>query len=1019
LSGASTYFVRVVAYNVLGYGDFKATEPASIIPVLSRPSVVNDVLVESVLGDSSSLEVSWSAPDTSGGESISHYLIEWDTVDTFDSQCGDVPEVQRLTMVSTIAGSVSGDIALTIDIGSEIVRTACFNYGASAATIESAINDALSLATSEVSVGKCGASEVNYDFGATYDITWLLDGNVAEFGIASDAPCSGFTVSSGTASASVLTVVDGYGSVGECNIEHMSPLGSTTHNSGPVTISDLTPGQFYFIRVSAVNSHGRSVVAPYSVSVKPHDVPNMPTAQRLLTNSVDSLYLDFATPFDDKPHGNNGDPVTEYNVYWATRIPEVQIITVVDTAATGSFMLSYDGEVTAQCLSYDVSASAMELELEFINSIDDVTVSRSSITNGYEYRVTFIGDAVNGDVSELDYHDDGSCSAIESVTVDTDVIGATGFLPEVMEVITSASDAISGSFGLSWGYEAGFNTVAIGQVNVSPKSRTAISTGVDFTLLLNRGDEIMIGSEVFTVHDSETFSCTELPLSSYHVAGGSSLNVYKRLNHVGFAAVEANSLVVETFDDYTSSINVGDSIYLVHECTVTAIDASSITVDNDVTFSETLSKVTIYTRQWETFNFDVTASLMQDTIRSSDNGPADIKVVRTGPNSMNAYVWTLTSYTIPNGGYSCDVSSPQAPCLKTSNSLVGTAAAVQVTTTQSATVPNSLDYGFGTSATLSGYVKEVQTLTITTTADDVDGTFALDFQSSGNPTTFKHDVTEEDLKTGLESLQTTGIVSVTRSIAPVDFGYVWTVTFETNVGDLPDLELTSSLTGTSISSDIDEHIKGVAPTTDLIINGLTGGAKYYARVSASNVDGEGLKTNHAPTLRESVSPFALHVHQRPDAPSALSASSLSASQVRLSWTNPASNGDAISDYQVEWYSGAAQLETVEVDLTNTGTDTAGYFTISSANVVSARINHDASASAVESAVNNLGTFAGTVSVTRSEPDSSSYSWTIIFNSPGNKPDLSVDDSMLTGTGVSLNIDVTDGVEPAQYGSYQI
>ena len=108
-------------------------------------------------------------------------------------------------------------------------------------------------------------------------------------------------------------------------------------------------------------------------------------------------------------------------------------------------------------------------------------------------------------------------------------------------------------------------------------------------------------------------------------------------------------------------------------------------------------------------------------------------------------------------------------------------------------------------------------------------------------------------------------------------------------------------------------ITGSGPTTtDHRVTGLTNGTAYTVEVRALNVKGNGAEATVAVTPMTTV----------PDKPTDLTAMAVSATQIDLSWSPPASNGgESISDYKIEVSVNDGNAWT-ELDSTTVSTDTS-------------------------------------------------------------------------------------------------
>jgi hypothetical protein len=110
LTAGQQYCVRASPYNQMGYCDSLVSTPACAIPPFQEPYPPTNFYHETgsptlYVSSDSSLDVYWGAPTFEGGSPVSKYWLQWDTVDTFDSQSGVpfsviLPVSQDDTMIS-------------------------------------------------------------------------------------------------------------------------------------------------------------------------------------------------------------------------------------------------------------------------------------------------------------------------------------------------------------------------------------------------------------------------------------------------------------------------------------------------------------------------------------------------------------------------------------------------------------------------------------------------------------------------------------------------------------------------------------------------------------------------------------------------------------------------------------------------------------------------------------------------------------------------------------------------------
>ena len=189
----------------------------------------------------------------------------------------------------------------------------------------------------------------------------------------------------------------------------------------------------------------------------------------------------------------------------------------------------------------------------------------------------------------------------------------------------------------------------------------------------------------------------------------------------------------------------------------------------------------------------------------------------------------------------------------------------------------------------------------------------------------------DDLKTSLESLSTIGHVDVQRSDTDENGGHTWSITFQTELGDLPALEVdTLALTGSLPYSEVREPVVGVSPpfnsgtgglslgsttitnldSLEHVISDIRQGVVYTARVAATNAVGFGPAVIVAP-------PFIVPLPQVPTEPTDATLTVRDGSTIELSVGEPIQNGGEVVDlYQVEWASAPIVDEVQSVRLTS-------------------------------------------------------------------------------------------------------
>jgi len=868
--------------------------------------------------------------------------------------------------------------------------------------------------------------------------------NVGDLSIAN---CGGGDVSGTNLEIEITTLSDGRGNPSNsCDAAYLRPLGFVTAStplSLPVVIPNLTPGIPYFVRVSAENDYGFGPVTMVS-SIAPNAVPNVPrpasNTYGLQSSTSTSLRVDFADPYNVKTQGNRGSPIDSYKIEWGHGVSEVQrvVVNVSDAINAGQFALAFsndnDGvfEVT-KCLEYDASSSDVAFALNALDTLDGVEVEKYDESS---YRVIFTGDAAQslyGDVSNLEIREGSSAGCDDFVfssgsgsvvsDVSTEIEGVKPFLATVMEVRTEASSAITGHFHVSVDFQGDMTRQLPGTVSVSPGSNV-LSTTNDLRPYLLRGDWIQVGKERFRVHATELFNSNQVPLDSYHRYGALNVNAFGEDTRVANAVCSQSLQSCVLTTDATLSIDIGDTVQLGgnQERVVTSFDGINLGWSSGAPILSSSSSwaglgsypnsdpiVTLRIRKEVALSARASSSDVKHVLESLP-GVGSVQVTRAGPDMNGGYVWRITFTSSSNDNLMADVQQNGVGV-----TLLGTSASVTITKVREGVVPEAQDWQHASSYELQDRVTEIQSITVSDETCDFDlvlsGPAGYDtIETQVISDVFNGVTTAEDMKFLLESLANVGIVSVAKS------DLTWSVTFVSNQGDVPILS-TISLDNCAQVSDV-RH--GVSTSTSYDIPNLSSGETYYARVSASNEVGYGSDTTWEQDQGLGIAPLSHQVMTAPEAVTITNIRAVSGSQVEVQWSNSGNNGDDIEGYLVEWWSEPSTFEVQTVTLTNTVEDTLGYFVLTFGQERTAKLSWDSTAQDVQRALNNLNTL-GHVGV--SETGLSNYHkiWSVTFlGDLGDVAILDYEDSLLTGTDVSITIQQTvQGNTSTSYGSYEM
>ena len=651
--------------------------------------------------------------------------------------------------------------------------------------------------------------------------------------------------------------------------------------------------------------------------LSPGDVPGLPNNVQLIAESESSLRVQFDTPSNTKVEGSNGLPITGYKVDIAKRVDEIQTITVQseDGVITGgAYQIGFSsahGSDTSECIDWNASEVQMELALEQMGNIDGVGVTRSvlgAVPNGYIYSITFNGQyLVNGDQPNVFTTTTGNCLAFTpdptkvTLTGANVKTGAAGAVPELWTITSTGNDKLRGSMKLSMYFEGDVDSEVTGvTVSINAGSSVATTTG-SLIGVVNRGDRVKINGEIFKVHKKAPFTDLLLPLDSYHTKGTvAGSNLFKEDTALGMAIVTKGSPVVTTRESWTADVVVNDYLK-IDDLIVKVAGISETTVTlNSAWTGETSNHVSAYMRKkTPAIALDADASQVQAALETLPK-VGSIKVSRDGPDENLGYVWSVTFHSL-NGETDCTLS--QSPCLHVNDAAITNLAGTVCNSGDCDVTPVQIRKGIAATYSTNNVVAskemtvtglEVQEITVEATKNDLDGMFSVSFGSTDSTIVkvyINFDDTAKDVRAKLESLPTIGRVQVER-VSAIPFGYTWTVSFLSNVGDLPLIKVDESLlTGTDKTVKVIETKKGQQPVFETILDGLSTGEFYSVQIRAMNAKGYGPSADSTPlSLAVQYFPFAVIVRD---------AAPTSSSQLSVEILPPSSPGSAIVDYQVE------------------------------------------------------------------------------------------------------------------------
>ena len=526
-----------------------------------------------------------------------------------------------------------------------------------------------------------------------------------------------------------------------------------------------------------------------------------------------------ASLFQYTPPGGSAATVNPFTS--PTQVREVQkIATTAAATMGGTITVSFGGQTTPALSAApdSLSAADMQTALQALTTVGRVSATRSAITSqGYEWTVTFDGwtHGNDGDVPMMSCNAKAATGTSAACAV-TQITAGSLELKEKQTVTSSATvDNMAGTFTLTFGGQTTGNLAAavsavnlatainglstVGTCTVTRSAKSATTFGYTYTIIFdgstNKGNVDAFLCANSLTSSGGTTACAVATI--YDGATGhysSTCGGWKKDATLRFTADNWNVpqyVYVSAHNDRAGSS--GGVLHAVEVQTVTVFSSAAITGG---TFTVTLGGQT-------TVGISPTADAAAFKAAIDALSTVGTVAVVRGAYASYAYAYAVTFDGTTNvgdvGAFTCTVSA-----------LTGAG-------TEACAVAETLK-GMRGAVTddLNGNVKEVQSVTVSATADDLGGTFKLTL-GAGTTASLAFDATAAQVKTALDATLGVGTVAVTRSAkSTVTFGYEFTIEFDgsTQVGDQHALVCTylsgvgSTLSGTGEACAVAEVRKG-------------------------------------------------------------------------------------------------------------------------------------------------------------------------------------------------------------------
>eukprot|EP00937_MAST-01D_sp_MAST-1D-sp2_P001211 g1211.t1 len=247
------YYMRVFAYNAVGYSDpqvVKTPQKPMVIP--SAPTGVTMEVYSSY-----QLKILFSPPTDLGGDLVLTYMIEWDTNSSFTNSTGDydsfVKQLTETTMTGTQQkrlGSLQKPLKIGVDYYVRVKAANSQGYGPSVRSSPTYLNPS-----------KVPEVPTNAQLFVTDDtlltVTWETPADTAS-GDPGDGgdPIIGYQIQwDKTPTFDSLNLFPNKGTIQVAASERAYTIGADADGDGPIK-GQLETAQTYYVRVAAVNLRG-------------------------------------------------------------------------------------------------------------------------------------------------------------------------------------------------------------------------------------------------------------------------------------------------------------------------------------------------------------------------------------------------------------------------------------------------------------------------------------------------------------------------------------------------------------------------------------------------------------------------------------------------------------------------------------------------------------------------------------------------------------------------------------------
>jgi len=850
LTSGTRYVFKVAAVNAAGTGNW-STNSAALVP-LSVPTVPTSVMGAA---GNSQVSLSWTAPADNGGGAITNYTIQYSS--DSGSNWSTFPQTASTATTATVTGLTNGTSYLFQVAAANVVGASSWSSNSLAVTPRT-----VPAVPTSVSV-TAGNGQISL----------------------------GWTAPSSNGGSAITDYAIQYSSNGGAN---WTTFPHTPSTATAATVTGLTNGTSYLLRVAAVNVAGTGGWSGNSLNVTPRTVPAVPTSVTV-TASNGQVLLGWSAPSN-----NGGSAITDYTIQYSsngganwTTLPRTPSTATAATVAGLTNGTSYLLRVAAVNMAGAGGWSS--------NSLSVTPRTVPAVPTGA------IGTAGNGQVSLVwTAPSSNGGSAINDYTIQYSSDGGIGWSTFLHSASTATTATVT---GLTNGTRYLFRVAAVNMagtggwssnsLNVTPRTVPAVPTSLNAAgdngqVLLNWTAPADNGGTAITDYTIQyssngganwtTFPHTASTATTATVTGLTNGTGYRfqvaAVNGVGAGSWSSSPLTVSPRTIPAVPISVAGTAgngKVMLNWAAPADNGGSVITDYAVQYSSNGGA------SWTTFQH-LASTATAATVTGLTNGTG-YRFQVAAVNVAGIGIWSGSSAAVTP----CTVPRSPSNIISTvSNGQVSLSWTAPSTNSGSAITDYTIRYSSDGGLSWTTFPHTASTATTATVTGLTNGT-SYRFQVAA----------VNGAGTGSWSISTSAVSPRTVPVVPTGVtgtagsGQVslsWTAPSTNNGSAITDYTVRYSSNGGSSWTTFRRSASKAITAT---ITGLTNGTSYLFQVAAVNGAGTGSWSSNSST----VTPRTV-----PSVPTSVTGTAGNG-QVSLGWTAPSNNGgSAITDYTVRYSS---------------------------------------------------------------------------------------------------------------------